>query len=161
MRESVRNTASRSCFCDYLYMWERKEWGVNDNNTVTLIHQHPYNTRALARSRSPNDSTSVCVYREWIETAGSTVYLSSALIGQGSGHKDVYLEIWLVWLMVMSFMSTGNYGGCCSLGPVTFIPERQVLNQFAHPQAWLKSAWIKQNADFWPDVISQCQANTP
>jgi len=37
--------------------------------------------------------------------AGSAVYLSCALIGQGSGHMDVYLEIWLVWLMAMSFVS--------------------------------------------------------
>lgn len=53
MRESVRKTATRSGFCDYLYMWERKDLGVNDNNTVTLIHQHSYNTAALSLSLSP------------------------------------------------------------------------------------------------------------
>ncbi len=115
----------------------------------------------------PNDSTSVCVCvcvcREWIEMAGSMVYLSCALIGQGSGHMDVYLEIWLVWLMAMSFVFHRELWGLLFSTSSHFLSPSD-RSWISLPKLCLD--WSQQEP--WTEhrhqasrVISQCQANTP
>lgn len=140
---------------------------VGDNNTVTLIHQHPYNTTTFSPSLSfflprslslPNDSTSACVCREWIEMAGSAVYLSCALIGQGSGHMDVYLEIWLVWLMAMLFVSHRELWGLLFSTSSHFLSPSD-RSWISLPK--LSLDWSQHEPLQASRVISHCQANTP
>lgn len=128
----------------------------------TLIHYFLFLSFFLTLS-FPNDPTSVCICREWIEMAGSVVYLSCALIGQGSGHMDVYLEIWLVWLMAMSFVSHRELWGLLfstsshflSLSDRSWISLPKLSLDWSQHEPWTERRHQASR------VISHCQANTP